>query len=162
MIVGLFASHLAAVPHAHGRVSAAEQRQHDSTPHFHLDWLFGAEHEHGNKHRHGEQGHSAHDHGHSHGQHDSIPPEGSDGQLPSNSSHGSDHDAGAIYLVHAGQVPIPNQVSTELASQFAGTVPDFEYLATMWPILFSLAHWHPPDGVLDASDIYLTLRNLRI
>src|SRR5689334_6867504 len=55
VIVGFLANQMALIPHAHDRVTMAEQKKHDATPHIH----FGAS-------GHADDDHDDHHHGHSH------------------------------------------------------------------------------------------------
>lgn len=146
VIAGLFASQLAAVPHAHGGLSDAEQQRHDATPHFHANWL----------------GHG--DHGHSHGGHRHEPAEQANGQPLSTEIGGPDHDASAIFVPIQSAAPVTasQQESAAAAWQLAALVPASDGLSDIGPSLGSTPPWHPPDEVLDGSDTYLTLRNLRI
>jgi hypothetical protein len=160
VIAGFLASQLAVIPHTHGAASAEEQREHDATPHCHI----GHAH-HGHSHA-----HCGHTHAHSH---PGKPTEESVTGSPDESANqplgagrcGAEHDASAIFV--SGQActaspasprdqgPLTWQTAPLAAlpgwlGQLAGGVPS------------SAPRWHPPDEVSDASDIYLTLRTLRI
>lgn len=159
VIVGLFASQLAAIPHAHAGNSAEEQQKHDATPHFHSKW-FGGGHDHG--HPHGGRSHSHV------GERKEKPASESAGdskdQPLSDGLNGNDHDANAVYVpLHAGAPSTNSQnESKAAASQIAATAVLTEVLRDAWPTVSSTPPLHPPGAVQDGSDIYLTLRNLRI
>lgn len=153
VIIGLCASQLAVVPHAHAGITAEQQQKHDATPHFHCNW-FGHDH-HGHDHSHGDRGHKH--------EHPSKPAKGStDKPLPDGVAS-VDHDANAVY------VPTPaNAVA-------AGKQQDLPTSSLIWAALCVCQganpttdsdevspNWRPPDAVMDGSGTYLTLRNLRI
>jgi hypothetical protein len=154
VIVGLCVSQLAAVPHAHAGNSENEQQKHNANPHFHWSW-WSHEH-HGHDHLHG---------GHHH-KHDGPSEPGKKSPSPAlpERPNNPGHDATAIYCPgNATAVSVePQHVATlslllGLAS-FALCQPD--------PVVElhdgGLDRGRPPDKVLDDSNIYLTLRNLRI
>jgi hypothetical protein len=158
LILGLLASQLATVPHAHGAIPAEDQREHDAAPHFHCDWLGQAEHDHNHEH---------HSHHHSHfGQRpadeSSRSSDDSDGQLLGTVT-GADHDANAVFVAKQTYI-VSRTIHKDPASacQFVvlATLPNC--LSDSRAIFDPFALWHPPDKVLDGSEIYLTLRNLRI
>lgn len=159
VIMGLFASQLAAIPHAHAGISAADQQRHDATPHFHGDWFHHGDHTHG--HSHGERKHAPTEPPKEEG---SEPGENSDGQPLSDGLGGPGHDTSAIFVpIRAGALSTAReQESAASAWQLAAMVPANDGLGDNWPSPCSTPRWHPPDEVLDASDTYLTLRNLRI
>lgn len=159
VIMGLFASQLAAIPHAHAGNSAEEQQKHDATPHFHSEW-FRSGHDHGHSH----DGHS-HSHDGQHAEKNTPQPAGdSEDQPLSDGLNGTDHDANAVFVpLHAGAPSTTSQnVSKAAASQIAATAVLTEVFGDAWPSVSSTPPLHPPDAVQDGSDIYLTLRNLRI
>ena len=153
LILGYLASQLAAIPHAHGGMSAAEQQEHAATPHFHC---------------HG----TGHSHTHTHEcQHDHQGPTkaGIDGEkkpvaTSTFTASGFNHDADAVFL--------PSGISVVVSSQ-----PDNLLLATSLGVasinIVSLLEippdnssgrtcGHISDCLTDNSDLYLTLRQLRI
>ena len=144
VIAGLFVSQLAAVPHAHAGISAKDQQRHDATPHFHCHWHCHGEHAHGHSHAPGEQSQST------------------DGESQVNGVGGQHHNATAIFA--------PLQVSDAASTSHKGSVTSTSELAPLptvdaadcWLSVCSTPRWHPPDKTQDASDTYLTLRNLRI
>lgn len=158
VIAGLFASQLAAVPHAHGGSSAEDRHEHDAKPHFHCNWLSA--------------GHDVHEHGgkaHSHATPAPVRvPVGSesnsDDSLPPEAGWNTDHDANAVYVLNQA-APGPTTNSTQgiaSAGQLAFCFPPTVWHSSLSFVARSVPCWHPPDEVLDASDAYLTLRNLRI
>lgn len=173
---GFLAGQTAAIPHAHG--SASQDPDHGARAHCHLEWFghwewFGhGEHEQGHGHSHHSQDshrsqHSHHSHGHpGHSHHSpsepkSQPPECT--AVHTDPIH-TDHDADAVYLPDC----VGARATTLSAS--AATAPCPWVLAPPFA-LFDVAanaarrvagYCHPPDEVLDASDSYLILRNLRI
>jgi hypothetical protein len=167
VILGHFASQLAAVPHAHAGLSADERERHDAVPHFHCDWLGGGQHEsdHGG-HDHGQHDHGGHDHSHRGHKHHDEPagvPQESTEQIPADGLGSCDHDATAICCpVHATRITVSQPQGDEalelapLAAPIGGVLADC-YLNGWTPDL-----GRPPDETLDGSNLYLTLRNLRI
>jgi hypothetical protein len=148
LILGLIASPLAAMPHAHAEMSNAEKCEHDQTPHVHT-------HSHGHHHHHG---------------HDA---QNERAATPKNSSKAPSDDAsddGALRYFHGAicfeiqseALCKVNQVEELHAKTFSVAAINWleANLAPMTAIRPSL--WQPPDAVLDESTIYLTLRNLRI
>jgi len=154
MIVGMFASQLAAVPHSHGATSLEEQQKHDATPHFH--WFGYCQHCHSHSHAHGKHDHHHHESPSEH--------EDSDRETPRPDGNSLDHDADAIYL--GGGTNCTMGSSTQVSST------RFLLTALQVPVATSICGieakevrglpWRPPDQVLDGSEIYLTLRTLRI
>lgn len=144
-IVGLLASQLAAVPHAHGGLTIDEQREHDATPHFHS---------HGFHHR--------HDHtpgGHRH-RHFVQPSEGRPHQRPDRIPQ-REHDATAIDC--RWQVLAVSQTwSTTKLVTWGTTLNDYPLANCSFASESEFIAGRPPDQVLDRSNLYLTLRNLRI
>jgi hypothetical protein len=152
VIVGLLASQLAAIPHAHGAMSAEEQQKHDTTPHVH----FFAHGKHCHSHSH------AHGHCHCH-QSDKAQPASKSPNPRQPTRDGFDHDQTAIYLGAAEQLTLASNSTSmvpvaiaDLPSTVDATIYGFEGASVL-----SLP-WHPPDEVADDSQAYLTLRTLRI
>jgi hypothetical protein len=156
LIVGMFASQLAAVPHAHGATSQEEQRKHDATPHFHWFGYCQHCHSHSHSHAHGKHGHHHHETASEH--------DNSDRQTPRPDGNSLDHDADAIYL--GGGTNCTMGSSTRVSST------QVLLIALQTPVATSICGieakevrglpWRPPDQVLDDSETYLTLRTLRI
>lgn len=152
LIAGFFASQLAGVPHAHGAVSG--ETQHAAKPHFH----FGCDHYHGHS-------HSGCRHSH----------DGQPNQNASESRHeagsrslaiglpSEEHDADAIFVGEHTAVIAASKVKIDTA---AHSIVAFAPLAASLDPCGLIAQTsrtlRPPDQVLDDSDTYLTLRNLRI
>lgn len=131
--------------------SQGEQR-HNALPHFHLGC--DADHAHG---------HSHHGHSHPHPAPLDSAEHSHEDQQPFNSPLGSDHDQNAIYVSEldiTSTNSAPRVTGAELAEVVA--VCDFVWTTKLWLSPSSLQPWHPPDKVLDASETFLTLRNLRI
>lgn len=159
VIAGLLVSHLAAMPHAHGVVSGAEQERHDATPHFHCNWFSGSHsHSHGHSH--------SHDHSHSEDRHNHEPSDGnaeSPEGLQDRDLGGGEHDTDAIYVaqITASLDAKGGSRANESPSHIAAALPhqtdcsDAEQAATR-------LIWRPPDKVCDESNLYLTIRQLRI
>ena len=151
-IAGFVASQLAAIPHAHAGASLPEQRRHNATPHFH------AAHGHGHHSHHHSDSHSERhpNGGAEHSDHSSGQPLGS-------CLSGADHDADAIFV--AGHNCSLWTITRADLSASALQVADLALRAgclsdhgrTAWPL-----RWRPHDEVLDGSETYLILRNLRI
>ncbi|WP_425619023.1 hypothetical protein NA78x_002752 [Anatilimnocola sp. NA78] len=155
----MFASQLAAVPHAHGATSLEEQQNHDATPHFH--WFGHCQHchsdSHSHSHAHGEHGHHHHESPSEH--------EDSDRQTPCPAGKAVDHDADAIYLVGGGTHSTLGSISQVPSTQvllFALQTPVATSICGIEAKEVRGLPWRPPDQVLDGSEIYLTLRTLRI
>jgi hypothetical protein len=154
VIVGLFASQLAAVPHAHAGLSGQEQQEHDSTPHFHCSWRCHSQQ--GHKHSHG-------DHCHEQGGTEKPTKQPTEKPLP-DSIADLGHDTNAVYapalplVVTAEKHHQPSTSTLILAANVA--------IQSVVPVTNTAdgrrAYWHPPDAVVDGSGIYLALRNLRI
>jgi hypothetical protein len=74
-----------------------------------------------------------------------------------------DHDANAIYMpTQASAVETGKRHDLSASSIVLAAVCTSQgFIPAVEPGGASL-HWHPPDAVLDGSDIYLTLRHLRI
>ena len=157
VLIGFLASQLATIPHAHGAASAEEQRNHDATPHFH-----------GNSPSHSHS-HSGRNHAHPH--HTPAKPQSKTsadsssgeltGRLAGADHRGAEHDADAIFV---------NARAVDRSSTTDRAASALQLAVLALPCAGSAAssiatptlRWHPPDIVLDASDSYLTLRNLRI
>lgn len=152
VIAGFLASQLAAIPHAHGVASAKEQQKHDATPHFHYEWF----------------GHAGHDHGHSHpGQRHGLGQEApssdnSDGQPLGIGLSGAAHDSDAVFVPRQAVFAASSKDRVVAAWQLAALVALHDFLGDHKWIPNPSPRWHPPDQILDASDTYLTLRNLRL
>lgn len=155
VIAGLLASQLVSTAHAHGAATLEQQREHNATPHFHCHL-----HDHGN-HSHGEF--------HVEGRHQHAVPsqvQQKSASVDTNGllrSDGDDHDGDAIYVPHAdalkpstatGQAPCPFAAQSVTPSAFCACAP--------WSGPHLSPYLHPPDEVLDASETFLTLRNLRL
>lgn len=153
-IVGLLASQLAALPHAHSWTSPIEQQKHDSTPHVHLEWLGLSQHRH-------EHSHGGHTHSHAKGgQREAKPIEEQDDTAPIQNS--GDHKTSAIV------VSVPLGLSVAISHQDAPTATS-QLLAGEVPFVCQIdlnrnqpICWHPPDLAWADSHLYLSLRNLRI
>jgi hypothetical protein len=153
VIVGLFASQLAAIPHAHGATSSEEQQKHDAKPHIHLF------------------GHCSHSHSHSHAKddhhhhHDSIPSEDESANHPlAPISDVPEHDSDAFYFVASPSIfaGSTTQIHTISAMVMALQTPTAGWAGEHQAESARGLPWHPPDTVLDDSETYLTLRTLRI
>ena len=151
--MGLFASQLASIPHAHAGNSTEEQQKHDATPHFHCRSL-GQDH-HESDHSQGR--HSHQDDGHS------EPAKNSHHQPLSDGLRDAGHDATAVYC--------PGNATSASVGQQHGSylwlLSGLGILAICQSLQPELScgpfGWgRPPDKVLDDSNIYLTLRHLRI
>ncbi len=157
LIAGFLASQLAVIPHAHRAASAAERQRHNATPHFHCEWFGHAGHNHGHS-------HPGHGHSHPGPQHEGTKPasDNSGGQPLGTGLSGVDHDTDAIFLPSQAAVVSNVKVQVVAAWELAllARIPD--WLSDLQASPGPLIQWHPPDAVLDDSDSYLTLRNLRI
>jgi hypothetical protein len=153
---GFLALQLASMPHVHGPILSESQRDHDEYHHFHFAWLghYGEDHEHS-------------DHKHSHHEDESDESD-SPSQKPVDESSdqfpfGEDHDHDAVYITASvAALSIFESVRWEVKAEYTqiAFVPiSINVYGTELP---PSPRWHPPDKVLDSSDCYLTLRNLRI
>lgn len=157
------ASQLAAVPHAHGATSPEEQQKHSATPHFHCEWFGDTDHDH-------DHSHGGHSHSHAGQQQEDCPKPKSDDsqdrQPQGTGLSGTDHDADAIFVFVSGQACTASTTSyKDLAAsawQLVALARLPDCLSDLQARLSPSFRGHPPDEVLDDSDIYLTLRNLRI
>ena len=161
-IVGLLAGQAVTIPHAHGAVSADEQRRHDATPHVHWN---SPKH----SHAHSGHGHCHSGHGHVHSPNregaNSVRGRAADAQdtLPQQASlSGKEHDSDAVFVwpIQSGRRSTSSD-NVEIASWHllaAATESPTDVMRNAAP----RPQTHPPDEVADASDIYLTLRMLRI
>jgi hypothetical protein len=152
VIAGFVASQMAAIPHAHGGMSPAEQLRHNATPHFHC-----------HSHCHGDHDHSHGEQVHKHSVQRQAARVAFDGELllkgPSDAEH---HDAFAVFMpLQTGVVSAPGQ-NLAHASQLTTIFSPAESLHESYSSRNGTLRWHPPDKVEDASGTYLTLRNLRI
>lgn len=168
LIAGLLAGQLAARPHAHGYSTPLQQQQHDVTPHFHFAWFGTPSHDHGHSHskHHHHHGHSHSHHGHSHYKR-SQPVIASNIVEPQKQPTGNNidaiqHDADAVYLTGLVLATVPTESSIPQDWAFIATTPVFFTLEDLLAVLQPAPRWHPPDKMLDDSNIYLTTRNLRI
>ena len=149
LILGMIASPLAAMPHAHADMSSAEKVEHDQKPHLHS-------HSHGHQHHHG---HDAPNEESDTSANSNKPPceEGNDdGKL--------DYFFGSIcFGIQAEALFKVNQVDDIQAKTLpAAAISLLEGRLTPPTVIAPSPLWQPPDAVLDESDIYLTLRNLRV
>jgi hypothetical protein len=155
VLVGFVASQLAAIPHAHGGHSPAEQSEHDARPHFH----FGkCSHDHGHDHAHG--------HGHCHHSHprEETDDESQDQPLSDQAGGSLEHDANAVYLIAGSSNTVVVKV------QYGAAITDCIALAIAAPSALASpsasgddpALFRPPDEDSGGPKIFLTLRNLRI
>ena len=136
-ILGLLASQLAAMPHAHAGMTTAEQQKHAAKPHFHT-----GKHSHSHDHSHG---------GHSH-RHDT--PANEPASEPS-------HDDAAVYFDVETDLVLISKTASLDANQATFQIVAIVELEQISPD--SLArHWHPPNTGQDGTETYLTLRNLRL
>jgi len=160
VVLGLFASNLAAVPHAHGSMTAAEQADHDSTPHFHLP--FGGSEVVG--HSHG-AGHAHHHHRHHHKYSHRDLTHAAGAKVKSPIAFGQvmvEHDASAVYGPSCHVAIERVDVLASAASLALVSVP-----LAMWVSADGLQSscWHrvpivAPQG--GAAPLFLALRTLRI
>lgn len=153
VIVGLLASQLAAVPHAHGATSPEEQRKHDATPHIHL---FGNG-SHSHSHSHAKDDHHHH--------HESVPSDdGSANQPLAPGGDAPEHDSDAFYFVASPSVFAGSTTQVHTISELlvALQAPAAGWAGGRQAEFARGLPWHPPDTVLDDSEAYLTLRTLRI
>ena len=163
VIAGFLASQMALVPHAHGIVSANEQQKHDATPHIHCGW-FGSS-DHGHCHAHGDRCHGKHSHSDSGEQAVEVSQTAAGDEanpdLCIEQSH-SDHDADAVFLSGLTVATSTKKVQVDSAWQVFWQCPLSCSLHQIQASTSPPLHWETPDVVQDASDSYLTLRNLRI
>ena len=75
-----------------------------------------------------------------------------------------DHDADAVFLANSSCSDwTAGQSNKSVAAwQIAALMPLPWNQTDIEPNTLEAPPWHPPDAVLDASETYLTLRNLRI
>lgn len=147
VIAGLFASQMAAVPHAHGGSSAEDRHEHDARPHFHCKWFSAGHcvHKHGGKER-------------SHGTPAPVPvsvgsERNSDDCLPPEGGRNTDHDSNAVDVPNPA-APDPTTNSTQgvaLGGRLAFCFPPTVGHSSLSPIARRRHCWHSPDEVLDAS-----------
>ncbi len=150
LITGLLFSQLAAFPHVHGGGSAAEQQRHDATPHFHYHW--NSHKDCGEVHFHSTRLAVSH-----------LRSDGKSQREPlSEGLTSASHDADAIFVqIHPGTPPKTSQIESAIA-QLAVFARFFDQPIGIELGIHSPLPWHPPDEIGDESDIYLTLRNLRL
>lgn len=156
VIAGFLANQLAVIPHAHGAASTDEQQKHNATPHLHCEW-----------HDHAVYDHADHDHGHSHsgnGHKGNAKPSSNDSEGPSLAIGlcGVDHDIDVIMVSIQATTASRSQNQVVSEWQFAALAPLPTCLGEFQSSFGQSTRWVSPDKVLDGSDIYLTLRNLRI
>lgn len=155
IIAGVLAGQLAEIPHAHGGMSAEEQRVHDLSPHIHC---------------HSHQHHSQSDHSQSdHSQAESTPPPESEGDGNGGVNAGFDWHHHAADSV---EIDLPYQSLTGSAVSSASHVKMLRQLDCLtWaagnscpPILQILSSrlFTPPASCANGSDLYLTTCKLRI
>ena len=159
-IVGFLTNHLVVmVPHAHAGMTAEEQKEHDATPHFHCG--------------HTCQRNKSHSHSHGKVDHAQTENQGKGSGKPQNPGDlddqlliftGLEHDADAIFLPVTAGVP-SILCHQELTLSLWHFVPMLSFSSSYdepWTNSTASSFWQVPAKVLDASDTYLTLRNLRI
>jgi hypothetical protein len=145
ILVGFLASQLASIPHVHG---AAEPRGHHATPHFHWKKV-------GHSHHHGHS-HAGNSHQHRHAAHCQ--------EVPADTGliNHSEHEADAIYVPGLGTVT-PNKRELSTVTYHFAVIEITSHWFVNLPTNFEAdARWHPPDKAWDVSNLYLTLRKLRI
>jgi hypothetical protein len=153
VVLGLFASHLAVVPHVHAGMQPTARQEHDATPHFHLPFGGGIHAGHSHDHHH------THAHSHVGGSHHA-----SDCAPIWSGAGGSDHDADAVYLPETFGAPAITNVDNIAAasSHFSPLHTLAIWLSHSGANANTAPHWHPPELMGDAAPLYLTLRTLRI
>jgi hypothetical protein len=166
-IGGLLASQLVSTAHAHGPCTVEQQREHDATPHFHRRRHDHAGHDHaGHSHTHHTHG-KGHTHaGHEHAvaskgvQQTQTLPGSYDGIVADDEDH---HDSDAIFVPHTDAPKHSTAKGQATSVSIVGCVAVLAWNAHDTPSGPRLSPYlHPPDIVLDASETYLTLRNLRL
>jgi hypothetical protein len=151
VLFGFIAGQLAAIPHAHGGHSPAEQSEHDARPHFHF----------------GKSAHSR-DHGHSHGhhshQHYAADEQSLDRRLSDENDLGLEHDANAVYLIAGSSSNVLVKVRRGATVADCIVLSNAALPALSCPSAFSggSSLFRPPDEVSGGPKLFLTLRNLRI
>ena len=156
---GFVATQAAIIPHAHGSGSAEFQREHDANPHFH--WGSSDHNEHHHDHTHAESGDSHS--GHHHQQKTPTSPCESSTEQPVGVLSPEQHDADAIYLPAM-------DCSAYLLSRTHSLSKSVQVTEVPAPLVLGGEHsgmgqpirCRPPDAVVDGSETYLILRNLRI
>lgn len=151
VVAGILAGQLATIPHAHARLSAAEQKRHDATPHFHSHRARHAHHGHGHQHRHAPK----------------VPrrelqqrPLQVAGDSTDSPVEADGHESSAFFV----PVSAPSTAQKGLgafANPKASSTPATGILLVASQLKLASPPWHPPDEVLDGSNLYLTLRTLR-
>lgn len=147
VIAGLLAGQLAAVPHAHAGLTAEQQREHDANPHVHCH----ASHHHGHD-------HACCDHGHQHGRSKREP-----GQPLPDGFNNLEHDASAVDVAELAKVaPFGGNASPDWSHITSDVILAFDTESVVGLSDASSRLRRPPDILLDGSDTFLKLRNLRI
>lgn len=154
IIVGMLASQLAAVPHAHGATSEEAKRKHDATPHFH--WFGHCSNCKSHSHDHGK-----HCHQHEHPTSEDRPTERKESQPVGDTM---DHNADAIYVVGGTTLTVGSATQQAAVQSVLAALqmPIATSIVAVEVVIPAERTWRPPDQVLDDSDAYLTLRTLRI
>jgi hypothetical protein len=146
VLFGFIAGQLAAVPHAHGGLSPAEQREHDARPHVHV-----GSHSHNHGHSHGEHSHSHTSTSKSPNAAEQSPARGMDPRV--------EHEADAVYL----PCGVSRPGATEDQRTLTGAIP---MIATNVALQLTLpaasAPVHHPHVQSPGTKVFLKLRNLRI
>jgi len=157
--VGSLTNHLVVPPHAHAEMTAEEQRVHDETPHIHCGQL--GHQKKGHSHPHCKVENSQLEQQHKSGNKSKIL---EDAEGRSTDFTSSDHDADAIYIpemVCAISIATHQelaQCSWNLVRLLTCSMSFDEPPAD----ISLLPRWQTPAKVLDASETFLTLRNLRL
>jgi hypothetical protein len=157
VVIGLLAGRLAAIPHAHAEMNTTELYHHSQTPHIHLHAEIPGGHPHG---------HSDEDHGHP----DSVPgeklvidPDSLD-QLGISGNSESDHDSDAVPLAPLGCDEL-RVTGCSISADFPAVAASL-LVAERLEVDCSAGTARTVDfasRVLDdSSELYLTLRTLRI
>lgn len=155
VIAGYAISHLAVVPHAHGSASDGDQQRLHSAPHFHLAWFSGG---------HSHAGDTAtHDHSHEHSHASPAEAAALADDAKKRGHIGSPPDADAVFVpqatIAADQRELQSAGNVAL-SDIYGLHPAVAEVTGRDGVQFW--RWRPPDRVDDGSQLYLTLRTLRI
>ncbi len=146
-------SYLAVVPHAHASAADGEQQRLESAPHIHLEWFTGG-------HSHSPASTEPHTHEAQTCSH-AAPPAGTEPN-----EHGrvdSPHGADAVFVPHAN-IASSRELKPIDAAQLSAAWHDGSTTAIVLAQNPSLQFWmwRPPDKVQDDSELYLSLRTLRI
>ncbi len=150
LIGGLFVSPMATIPHAHAGMSDSEQQEHDATPHIH-------------SHPHGHHDHGAGNSGHHHLGLDERPQSENESKPAGIYGERKHHDDAIFICVQPFALELKSKVEQNTPqSPFASLVTIIESRIAAWPPPRIEPPWQTPDAIKDGSEIYLTLRNLRI